>query len=513
MKKLLSLSILFLFAILLANNPDVSNYEQSKDPKIFKKVLDNGLTVLVKPTENVTNVAIQVWYNVGSKHEQTDEKGLAHLLEHTIFKGTKQMLSESDINAVTHKLSGYCNAMTNYDYTKYIFELPERHWSEALPILADCMSNCSLKQDLLNSEFKAVIQELKMYRDNYPRSLILEMISTIFGDHPYHYPVIGFKQDIWKITSQKLYKFYKKHYLPNNATLIVVGNIDPNEVFEQAEKYFGKIKPDFSYKTKELYFNKDITAKSVTLYRDIQSPSVAIAFVVPGLKEKSSCALNVIHGILCNGASARLFQKLQEEMQLINGIVSFSIDLFDHDLFIITFDPKNINDTDAIIKVIQQEINNLIKNGITKKELKRVISNVKMSYYNLMTNNSDQADMIGLGHLATGNENLMFDYYKQDPVKIEKEVQKIAAEFFRPSVMHKGYLLPIPEEEKQNWINLQGKSDEEDAKVLNQRIRLSDVEPCKYANQVNAKPLKKFNFPEPDPNYLSSDYNMTFLRY
>ena len=173
---------------------------------VSKKILENGLTVLVRSSHAVPKVSIQLWYNVGSKDEKTGEKGIAHLIEHMIFKGTKK-LSESDINMITQKLSGVCNAFTSYDYTGYLFDFPSHHWQEALPIMADCMRNCTFKEEHLNSEMKAVIQELKMYRDNYSSSLIEHMISAIFNDHPYHYPIIGFKHDLWSLKSADLISF------------------------------------------------------------------------------------------------------------------------------------------------------------------------------------------------------------------------------------------------------------------------------------------------------------------
>src|SRR5207253_11231498 len=107
----------------------------------------------------------------------------------------------------------------------------------------------------LNSEMKAVIQELKMNRDNYQRSLVMEMLASIFPDHPYHYPVIGFKQDLFDVHADRLRAFYKKHYLPNNATLVIVGDVDPEDAFEQAKKYFEKIPANKDYKKEEFYHN------------------------------------------------------------------------------------------------------------------------------------------------------------------------------------------------------------------------------------------------------------------
>src|ERR1700722_10779772 len=121
-----------------------------KKPKIFTNKLDNGLNILVVEKNNIPKVSIQLWYNVGSKDEKSGEKGIAHFIEHMIFKGTKK-LSESDINLITHKLSGTCNAFTSYDYTGYLFDLPTQNWHESLPIMADCMRNCTFKPEFLNS--------------------------------------------------------------------------------------------------------------------------------------------------------------------------------------------------------------------------------------------------------------------------------------------------------------------------------------------------------------------------
>lgn len=148
---------------------------------VVKKVLPNGLTVLIIEKPNTEDVAIQLYYKVGSRDEETNEKGIAHLLEHMVFKGT-DILSETDILALTNKLSGYANAFTSYDCTSFIFNFPKRYWHHALPVLASCMHNCTFKDDLLNAEFKAVIQELKMNRDNYPRQLVEELVTSVFPE-------------------------------------------------------------------------------------------------------------------------------------------------------------------------------------------------------------------------------------------------------------------------------------------------------------------------------------------
>ena len=321
------------------------------DAHVFKHVLKNGMTILVRVVRTIPKVSLQIWYNVGSKDEKSGEKGIAHLIEHMIFKGT-DMLSESDINGLVHMLSGSCNAFTSYDYTGYLFNMPTQHWREMLPVMADCMQNARFDEQMLSSEMKAVIQELKMYKDRYLMTLVEELISTIFSDHPYHYPIIGYKQDLWNARSSLLRDFYKKHYWPNNATLVVTGDVDPEEVVALAEKHFEHLESNLQYKKEVHYHNKDIVSKSVTLYRDIKQPVALLAFVVPGVSAKQDHIITALEWILGKGRGSRLYKKLIDELQLITSLEVGSDNLFDYSLFFVAFEPKDGVDVKTIEKHI-----------------------------------------------------------------------------------------------------------------------------------------------------------------
>ena len=366
----------------------------SKNVFVKKKVLDNGLTILVREVHNIPKVSIQVFYNIGSKDEKIGEKGIAHLIEHMVFKGTKK-LSETDINAAMHKLSGNSNAFTSYDYTGYMFNMPTQHWQEALPIIAECMTNCTFKDDLLNSEMKAVIQEMKMGKDEYFRYLAFELLTLIFPDHPYHYPLIGHKQDLWSVRGKDLLDFYKKHYVPNNAVLIVVGDVKAESVFELAQKYFGDIPLKSEYKKEKYYHNKDIVSKSITLYRDIKQPLSIFAFVIPGMADKNMHVSDAAELVLGKGKGSRLYRKLVDTLNLATYVSADSMRLFDHGIFYIIVEPKDEDSMGKIKSEIINEIKNIAKNGITDKEIERAIKQSKMSYYSNLENIQSQAYDIG----------------------------------------------------------------------------------------------------------------------
>lgn len=463
---------------------------------IEKKVLHNGLTVLVRSNHTVPKVSVQLWYNVGSKDEKDGEKGRAHLIEHMIFKGTKEMLSETDIKIITHMLSGDCNAFTSYDFTGYLFNLPTQNWRVILPVMADCMVNTSFDDEHLNSEMKAVIQELKMLRDNHVRTLAYDLLTAIFPDHPYHYPLIGYKQDLWSARGRDLERFYKQHYLPNNATLIVVGDVDAQEVFDLAERYFGAIPADSNYKKEQFYHNPDIGSKSVTLYRDIQQPTALTAYVVPGLIAKKADVTNILSLILTGGKNSRLYKRLVDGAQLVSEISATCLELFDFSLFLIIFAPKDQKDIAEIERIIAEEIQNIVEQGLKEDELQGVLKKAKMSEYAMLEKNERQAYTIGKNFVATGDPAYGFTYLEVAPEQLEADLRAFLARYIRQSVAHKGLILPLAEHDKSYWLQLQEDSDKQDAQVLSAHPRLAPVELPKYANTLTPEQPADFNFPK-----------------
>lgn len=481
---------------------------QNSHPYVMKTVLDNGLTILIRESHEIPKVSFQIWYNVGSKDELIGEKGIAHLIEHMIFKGTS-ILSESDINTLVHKLSGICNAFTSYDYTGYYFNFPTQNWKEAFPVVADCMTNCLFKDDMLNSEMKAVIQELKLYKDQYERSLLEELIGMIFSDHPYHYPIIGYKQDLWSVQGKDLLAFYKKHYQPNNATLVIVGDVNPQEVVALAEKYFGAVPKSEQYQKKPTFFHRDIASKSLTLYRDVAHPTLAYTFVIPGSIEKKDTAIEIFEWIIGKGKSSRLYKKLVDETQLATSISTGSWGLFDHGFLFILVEPKKIENAQEIERIIRQELEDIAENGVTDIEFERGFKKTQMAFYNLLEVIEDQGFAIGQSYLATGDENHVFTCLDK-PELLRQQIQEITAAYLRASIMHKGFVLPLPEQEKKQWALLQESSDKEDEEILAARIRETEVEQAVYAHTIEAHQAPDFNFPKPNKCTLSNGLKVLY---
>ena len=478
------------------------------DAKVFKEVLPNGFTILVLPRHDLPKVSLHLFYNVGSKdegsglwHEEQkkwiNERGIAHFIEHMIFKGT-DTLSESDINNTVAHLSGYCNAFTSYDYTGYLFDMPSQHWYEVLPIMADCMINCNFKQEYLNSEVKAIIQEIKMYNDDYVSTLIERMIGSIFYDHPYHYPIIGYKQDLCHLKRENLLEFYHKHYGPNNAVLVVVGDVEAAEVFIRSEEYFGKIAPLQDYKKKTFVHKSDIASQSVTIRRDIQQPIVLYCWEMPGLKSQKDYVFDLVSWVIGAGKGARLFNKLVTELGLATEVQTFVYDLFDYGLFFVYVQPRSEKEIEEIKKIILQEIEQLVLHEISDEELQRAQKKTEMDFINLSEDIQKQGYLLGKHYLATGNETSIMEYIKYPQENLKKEIHDFIKTYLIESKMNSGFILPLSTHDKLLWSKQQQKSDEEDVKMLEDIVRDTQEEgnSSDYVNNITAQPAHPFNYPK-----------------
>jgi zinc protease len=462
--------------------------------KVTKKILSNGLTILVYPHGAIPKVSSQIWYNVGSKNEATGERGLAHFLEHLVFKGT-QTMSEMDLTMIAYKLSGYSNAFTSYDFTGYLFDFPKQHWETSLDLFADCMVNCTFKQQHINSELKAVIQELKLYRDDYMTSLIEDMIAMIFADHPYHHPVIGYKQDLWSITQESLFSFYRKYYTPSNATLVILGDVSPEQAIDAACKRFDKIPRMPEPPKLQAFHSDDMLSRSITLYRDIEQPISIVAFVIPGLKDKKNDYAGPVSWIIANGRGSRLYQKLVEEEKLVSHIEAVIEDFFDHSLFCICFYPYKQSDNERILDIIKKELDRLMSDGFTDLEMQRAIKRVEIDYLALQENNQEFAYVIGETFLATGDENYMIDYPRTLAQITKEDLQGFVKDYMRPIKAHTGYVLPLVKSEKKIWLALQEQSDKLDEEFLSQKIRTEAIEQGSLVDTIQIKPAHAFKFP------------------
>ncbi|MGZ6251350.1 MAG: M16 family metallopeptidase [Candidatus Chromulinivorax sp.] len=462
--------------------------------RVIQTELKNGMTVLVCPKKDASQVSIQLWYKVGSKHEKDGQRGIAHFIEHMIFKGT-QTLTESDINLVTSKLSGYCNAFTWYDYTGYMFDIPVANWHQVLPIMADCMQNCRFDQEHLNSEVKAVIQELKMGKDNYVRHLREDMITNIFESHPYHYSTIGFKQDLWSVNRETLIEFYKKYYTPDNAVMVVVGDLSPADVHAKVQQAFDHIPAGNGWNNEQFFHDQDIKAKSLTLYRDVQQSTVVLGFVMPGIIHKNEFELEALTYILANGKGSRLYKLLVNELQLAVSVQAMIYDMFDYAMLFIDCNPKQESDIPAIISAIQNELDALAQHGPTIQEIERAQRFAQIAHEDLLEDTQNQAYTIGKSFVATRDAQYPFMFGNMSAELLQQKVQELVARYCPAVLRHEGRVLAIAQKDLYRLHDLQKASDQEDFEKLASIKRQEEVQQGDYVHSIIVEPKKQIEHP------------------
>lgn len=510
MKRLVIATLFMMNLITLQAQSSEQDFMIQQDSRIVQTTLSNGLTVLVRHIKDAATVSMQLWYNVGSKDEVDGERGMAHFIEHMIFKGTEK-LTESDLDLVVRKLSGNCNAFTWYDYTGYLFNIPVANWDKVLPIMADCMENCGFKQDHLNSELKAVIQELKMIKDQFARNLREVMITNIFESHPYHFSTIGFKQDLWNLRRETLLAFYKKHYTPDNAVMVVVGDVDPKDVHEKMEKEFGHIPAGNGWNTRSFYVNEDIKSKSIRLYRDVKQSICNVAYVLPGFVAQKSFEFEVFGCALAGGRGSRLHKLLVDDLQLVVSVYPIVYHLSDKTIFFVEFNPKDEKDIDLVVRHIQAEIDDIAQNGLTVKEVERARRFAQLEHQQTLENTQEQAYTLGKYFVSIQNAQAFFDYGNVSCQEIMQTIQATAATYCTAVVRHQGDVLAIPQSQVDALNKLQQASDEEDTLFLNAKQRESAVEGGSYVNSVEVNDKKISNFSKPGNVTLSNGIELLWL--
>ncbi len=480
-----------------------------KPENVKKVVLDNGMTILIHKNTTAPKVLMQIAYDIGSWVEHTGEKGLAHLIEHMIFKGTDK-LSEGDIDAISRKYGAEFNAFTSKDMTSYYFEADKNNWKPFLPILADCMSSARFEKEHLASEMHAVIQELKMYKDRY-WNVMLEnaSLATYPSSYSYHFPIIGFKEDLLNLSADNLKSFYKKYYGPERATLFVVGDLDIDEVEKFAKENFASIKMESDYKVdtqslkKEKFppLPKTTITQNTTIYEDVKKERAGFYWIIPGLKEKNEILVSFVEFILGQGEGSRLYKRMVDEEKIATSVTAAVDHLMESGMFFILFEPVE-GKFEECKKIIKEEVEKLIKDGVTVEELTKVVNTKGREYFQRLQSLQDFTYEWIHSYLSTKDELEIFN--KIDSfVKINsEEIQNFVKNNLDPFFINQVQLLPLPENKKDYWMQAKADSELMDVEILKKHQRTAPVEDPKYVQGLSDPEDLDFLFPKPDKTFV-----------
>jgi len=367
--------------------------------------LNNGLRVIVQPDNNTNLAAVNLIYKVGSRDEDPDQTGFAHLFEHLMFGGSKNI---PDFDTPLQFAGGENNAFTNSDYTNYYITLPTQHLETAFWLESDRMLQLDFSLKSLEVQKKVVIEEFKQNYLNQPYGDIWHILRDLtYKKHPYRWPTIGLDpKHIENANINQVKSFFYKHYGPNNAILSVVGKVDPNEVIGLAEKWFAGI-PTIQTENRNIVQEpRQNKLKMIEVFRDVPTEVIFHCFHTLGRSTKEFYVADLLTDILAGGQSSRLFQKLTKKKGIATEADAFITGELDPGLFVLKGMPVDGVDLPELSQELLQEVGMIASSGLTKKELTKVKNKSEANFLYAKTSILNRA--INLGYYTLlGNTELI----------------------------------------------------------------------------------------------------------
>ncbi len=359
-----------------AQLPDIA---QSDGVSSF--TLDNGMKVVVIPDHRAPVVTQMVWYHVGSADEVPGVSGIAHFLEHLMFKGTTKHPA-GEFSAQVASIGGEENAFTSYDYTAYFQRVSPEALEMIMEFESDRMQNLVLNEEAVSTEREVILEERRMRVDSTPAAMLSENTDAVlFYNHPYRKPVIGWRQEMEKLSLKNAIDFYQQYYTPNNATLVIAGDVTPERVRELALKTWGLVPKHAEISPRERPQEPEKHAARVVTLHDarISTPSFRVSWLVPSyanekrfpdVKQGDAAALDLLGEILGGGLRSRLYQELIVKRGIAaNTGAEYGGDALDDGTFSVYGAPRDGATLSDVEKAVEAEVAKIIKDGVTQTEL------------------------------------------------------------------------------------------------------------------------------------------------
>ena len=366
---------IFVFLIVLVLGfaaPPQGAHAKVFDPETF--TLDNGLEVVVLTNRRAPIVMHMLWYKVGAADEPLGKSGIAHFLEHLMFKGT-ETLGPGEFSDIVARNGGQENAFTSYDYTGYFQTVAKDRLEIVMKYEADRMTNLKLNDEVVLPERDVVLEERSSRVDREPSSQLGEALrAVLFLNHPYGLPVIGWEEEIRTLTSEDAIAFYRRWYAPNNAVLIVAGDVDADEVRALAETYYGVIPARELPVRQRPPEPEQNAARRVTLEHErVRQPAVTISYLAPSYQAGASEyaeALQVLDEILGSGSTSRLYRSLVVEQAVAAGAGSgYGASSLDLSAFTLFGSPRPGVPLDKVEAALREELARLLEDGVSEEEV------------------------------------------------------------------------------------------------------------------------------------------------
>ncbi|MEM7553688.1 MAG: pitrilysin family protein [Cyanobacteria bacterium P01_A01_bin.84] len=488
-------------------SPKNNNIKSSSVVDSVKKViLDNGLTVLLKKVDIAPVVTVQMWYKVGSRNEEPGVNGITHQLEHMMFNGTKDRPVQ--FGRLFSALGSDSNAFTSFDQTVYYSTAQSNRLEALLTLEADRMQNVKINHKDLEKEKRVVISELQGYENSPEYRLNRAVMKAAFPEHPYGLPIGGTKEDVKKFSVDKLQNYYKNLYSPDNAVLVIVGDLDTAKTLNDVRKIFGNIprlvsKPKV-LETQEKQYSlltinplssdthnsstNSLSPKNPIILREIGSAGLLqFVYPLPDAKHPDVPALDVMDYILTEGRNSRLYKSLIESGVAtdINGSASNLIEKGWYELSVTASSKVDLRKID---RMIERTIATIAKKGVTQEEIDRAKAQLEAAVILDNRDITSQGMQLGNDQLITGNYNYTEDYLTAVRQITTQDIQSVVRKYLRPELKTAGFFEPInsPKQAEANQEKLKKDFSTLPSEKFSQKGKVDIKDIAKYLPPLDA---------------------------
>jgi len=429
-------------ALCLCGSAPVALAQQQQEFPVSTRTLKNGMKVLVQTDHNIPNVALYIFYRIGSRNERPGTTGISHFFEHMMFNGAKKY-GPGELDKVMEANGGSNNAYTTRDVTVYQDWFPR----SALPLIydieADRIRDLSFDPAKIKSEREVVASERRLSVDNENSGVLDEQLwATSFIAHPYQWPVVGWMSDIEQWTMADLRHHFEMGYAPNNATMVVVGDVSPEEIFKLCETYIEPIpthEPPLPVTTVE---PPQMGERRLVVRKPAQFPLLMLGYHVPQTNNADFYALNVLRTILFQGESSRMYQRLVDKDQIALDVSAEAPPAFDPTMLEVAAQPKQGIDPQQCEKAIYEELERVANTPVSDKELEKAKNIRLVEFYRQMRTINGRANTIGTYEVFFGDYNKLFDAAKNYSAVTKEDLLRVAKTYFGANNRTVATLLP-----------------------------------------------------------------------
>ncbi len=432
-----------------AQSSTPSSTRMTSESGVYSYTLDNGMKILVQPDHRSPVVVSQVWYKVGGSYEYAGVTGVSHALEHMMFKGTKR-LKPGEFSEIIAANGGSENAFTGKDYTAYFQRIASDRLELCLENEADRMRNLQLNDEEFKKEIEVIKEERRSRTDDSPTSFTYERFNAAaFINSSYQQPIIGWMEDLDSMQLEDLSEWYKTWYAPNNATLVVAGDVDPQQVLQWAKKYFGPLKPSHIESLKPRREVAQKGERRITVKVPAKVPYLLMGYKVPVLKtakdEWEIYALEVLAGVLDGGNGSRLSQQLVRKDEIASS-AGAGYDLYarQQTLFLFNGVPRDGHSTVELEQAIKKQIKKIQNKAPSEQELSRVKAQVMAASVYEKDSVFYQAMQMGTLETVGLSWQKKNDYLKKVQQVSAEQVQAVARKYLVEDSLTVAILDPQP---------------------------------------------------------------------